>query len=511
MPMTDRNPSSAVGSSLPARRPKNSPHRLDSRGTVGKDEAMSSGRRRALAERRAVRYLRALSERARWSLLAVVAVLTLALGMLGFASGGGGAGRGVTDLLYLAMQLFVLESGAVQPPVPWTLDVARLVAPLVTAFATAGLLTRLVTELRAAAGYGARRRRDHIIICGLGNKGKRLARDFAELGDKVVAVEAGTRERADRTTVLRGDATDPEMLKRAGIAGAKRLIAVCGQDGQNAQIAAVAGRLVAKGNRAEPLSAYIHIADRDLKRLLRPLESRTSREDDTERLRVRLVNIYERGAESMLAMTPSFYAEHRGEMIIVGLGEVGECLVVKASRDYGGPEPLRTCIIDRDADGKVAELEDRHSNVAWDLVPVEIDVTKHGFERGDYLGVLRDPTHVGSIYVCIDDDPLALKTALSMRDRFKEQGSKPKIKVRTSHGTEGLASVLGSGSGREFEGIHAFPFLDTVCTTRVFTAIEPGASPDPDEAPRADVEKADHQSDCSPEVPSVPRVGGEGA
>lgn len=126
----------------------------------------------------------------RWWGLAACALATLAIGMLGFAAvpQPGPDRRSFDDLLYLALQLFVVESGAVPPPVPRSLDVARLVAPALTALATAGLVTKLITELRAVTGRSARQRTGHVIICGLGKKGKRLARGFSQDG-KVVAID----------------------------------------------------------------------------------------------------------------------------------------------------------------------------------------------------------------------------------------------------------------------------------------------------------------------------------
>ena len=61
-----------------------------------------------------------------WVLIATAIILTLALGFLGFADSNG-ALRPYTTHLYLAIQLFTLESGAFVdvPDVNWKLEVAR--------------------------------------------------------------------------------------------------------------------------------------------------------------------------------------------------------------------------------------------------------------------------------------------------------------------------------------------------------------------------------------------------
>ena len=419
------------------------------------------------------RRLKAFLAENRWALLGAAALATLGLGMVGFAHVPDPSADRKTsrDLLYRALQLFVLESGAVPPPVPWQLDFARLGAPAITALATAGLANRVVQELRAVAGRNIGRRKNHVIICGLGKKGKRLAAEFARERKKVVAIEM--EEGGGRTLVrsrgwvtLKGDAKDPEMLRRAGLKSADRLIAVCGSDGTNAEIA-VAARSIVENERTTDLPALIHIANRELKSLLAPIEG-----SGDDKLNARLINVYELGAEAMLAMAPSFRADEddRRGLLIVGLGEVGQCLAVKAAKAWSGPagEPLRLHAIDLAAEKKVNALRSLHPELdgRWELTPLEWNINEHAnYQRGGFLANLAEAGTVGAIYICIDDDPLALQTALTMRKTFSDPHLA--IKVRTADGRAGLASVL---DGTAFPGIHAFGLLDVACTPRIFGA-----------------------------------------
>ena len=86
--------------------------------------------------------------------------------------------RSPGDLLYLTIQLFVLESGAVEGPVGWQLEVARFLAPAVAAY-TAVLALALLFYERFQL-FRLRYARGHVVICGLGQKGLLLARGFRE-------------------------------------------------------------------------------------------------------------------------------------------------------------------------------------------------------------------------------------------------------------------------------------------------------------------------------------------
>lgn len=273
-----------------------------------------------------------------------------------------------------------------------------------------------------------------------------------------------------RILLLEGDATEEATLRRAGVKGATALIAVCGNDGTNAEIA-VAVSNVTK-DRATPLRAYIHVAERELKDLLQPLEHAHGDMLETE-----LVNVYERGAEAMLDSPPAFSGEQsrHGALLVIGLGELGQCLVVKAARRWRGRTPLRVLLIDLEADVKVKALRARHPDLkdAWELVPLQVDIMSHTFESGDYLALVGDVTGLGPMYICIDDDSLALTTALTMRKTFDEVGVNGiPIKVRTSHGEAGLASLLHQRANVElrFPQVHAFGLLDETCTPARFTA-----------------------------------------
>ena len=108
----------------------------------------------------------------RWFILAFLALVTFGLGYVGFLDyfNDVGVPKSTSDLAYLSLQLFTLESGSVpETGAPWQLEVARLAAPVASA-------TAFVAALAAAfqqqiEDWRLRRERDHVVVCGLGTRG----------------------------------------------------------------------------------------------------------------------------------------------------------------------------------------------------------------------------------------------------------------------------------------------------------------------------------------------------
>jgi hypothetical protein len=137
--------------------------------------------------------------RIQWPLAACLAVAALVLGFVGFTRFFAALGepRSGWDILYLTIQLFVLESGSVFGPVPWELQVARLLAPGVAGYATLGALGILFRD--QFERFRVRFFRGHVVICALGRKGLLLAKSLRERGDRVVVVEEDAENDLIRT------------------------------------------------------------------------------------------------------------------------------------------------------------------------------------------------------------------------------------------------------------------------------------------------------------------------
>jgi len=410
-----------------------------------------------------------------WPTIGVCAVLSIVLGYIGFAQMYEALGeeQDFWGTLYPSLQLFVMESGAVTGPVTWPLQVARFLAPAVTmATAAKALAVVFGEQLRRVR---LRLTHDHTVVCGLGRKGLLVAEALAHGGERVVVVEKdesntyvlGVRERG--VAVVLGDAAEADVLRRARVPQARRVLAVCGDDGVNASVA-VHARELCCDRATRPLDCVVHIVDDNLCRLLKEQELRGTG-DCT--VRFEFFNAYERGARLLLRQHPPFdtaaatSTDAAPHIVIVGCGTMGSSLVAQAAREWwrvarGTGRRLTVTVVDREARARCEAIEVRWPRLpeSCDLVPVELDVTTPQFERGEFLdqsGSGRPP--VGCVYVCLDHDSRGLTAALAVHAGVHGRGLP--IVVRIS-GLSGLARLATCSVGG-FENLTCFSVTAGVC------------------------------------------------
>ena len=429
-------------------------------------------------KRRHARYRKRLRQGWRrwgWITLAVLAIVTVLLGYVGyrayFEDAGVGGSRG--DALYRTIQLFALEGGAVDP-VPWQLEIARVLAPLVTALAVVNAIVAIFHEQLQTLKL--RRMRGHAVVCGLGTRGLRLAERFSERGE-VAAIERNPqaegmeRCRDEGIVVLIGDATDSALLAQTRPRSARYLIIVGDDDRSNAEVAARA-RELAVNRPAGRLEVFVHVADVRLCSLLRERERAAGGSDS---FGLRFFNVFETGARAWLQEHPPFGEDGDAvkgapRLIVAGVGQMGKSLVIGAVRDWlslqveTGTRP-RITLIDRQASRERDWLWLEHPRLDQfcDLDAVDVDVTTPTFDQGAFLFDSEGRCDATTIYVCFDDDALSLETALSLHQRLG--GNEVPIVVRMKE-HRGLAALLDrrSEATQAFANLHVFHLLESTCT-----------------------------------------------
>ncbi|MFN2166273.1 MAG: potassium channel family protein [Anaerolineae bacterium] len=89
--------------------------------------------------------------------------------------------------------------------------------------------------------------KDHYILCGYGRVGRQVARELAASGADVVVIDTDARRLAEEEPAPRfhilGDASDDDVLVRAGIERARGLVAATGTDAENVFITLTARSL----------------------------------------------------------------------------------------------------------------------------------------------------------------------------------------------------------------------------------------------------------------------------
>lgn len=415
----------------------------------GKGRRRSGGLRRWLKARR-------------WLIGGGFIALALALGLVGFRDyfAAQGRPRSFWDLWYLTLQLFVLESGSIPGPMGWELEAARLLAPLISAWAAVQALAALFRD--QFNGVRARFLRGHAVICGLGRKGSLLARHFHEAGWRVLAIERDDGNdaiaplRREGITVLLGDAADASMLRKARLPRAGCLIAVAGDDGRNSEIAVRAADAL-RPRPGRPLPVLAHIVDPELCDLLRGREVAT----ESAPIRLEYFNIYASGARAWLRENP---LAAPARLLIVGLGHLGERLIVQAADEWRlvlqRREKLPVTVVDREATPRLSALRLRfpRADEACQLDALDIDACSPEFGRG---GFLFDDAGIGrfsAIFVCFDQETLALTSALSLHRCLGRQAAPITVRLEDE---AGLARLLAAGAGGgEAGNLRPFAMLD---------------------------------------------------
>jgi len=318
-------------------------------------------------------------------------------------------------------------------------------------------------------------RRGHVVVCGLSRKSLILARGFLERGQTVVVIEQDAENDLVRqcrdlgAVVLIGDAAEAWLLRKAGVARARYLFALCGDDGVNAEIAVRAAQLLGPRPGA-PLTCVLHIFDPQLCTLLRERELDAG---SAGRLRLEFFNLYDLGARVLLEENPlaapdpeAVAAGHR--LVIVGLGRLGESLLVNAARQWHATGAagvrLHVTLIDQDAQAIAATLQARYPGLkqCCALTPLDMDVHSAAFQEADFLGAATPGATPARVFVCLDDDSLSLAAALALARHSRDRH--PTIVVRMAQDA-GLAVLLrgveaGAGS---FQHLRAFGLLDRTC------------------------------------------------
>ncbi len=358
----------------------------------------------------------------------------------------------------------------------------RLIA-LFLMFAGIGALSFLTAAIASFLVRGdgwqqlrLRRFKHHIIVCGLDKRGLLLVRAFCERGVQVVALESDENNdfvpvaRELGAIVLLGDPRERILLENAGIARAQTVIALCGDDGINAEIAARARDCATRRPSGDPLVCSVHIVDADLWALLREWEISASGS-----FRLQFFNLVDSAARALLDEHPAFSLPASGapQLLIVGAGRLGRSLLVHSARAWhdapqSSPpqerEKLRCLLIDRNAERIAELLHLRHPELSatCELSTLSLDAGDPEFHRAQFLFDEDGEPCVSRVYVCLPDDAASLAAALALHGRLRVTGVPV---VAAMQEDSGLTSLLREirGSGRRFETLHALGLMERAC------------------------------------------------
>jgi len=383
--------------------------------------------------------------------------------------------------LYQALQLFALHSINTESEecVRLPLQLARFLAPTLTFYAAIRALLFIFSSQLFALKLS--RSRNHIVVCGLGRRGFLFAKEFLEGAERVVVIEENPnnnymnqcRERG--ALVLEGSATDPEILGRAGVDRAKYVVAVCGADSTNADIATQTAKLVERKTGAP--TCFIHIFDPGLCRLL--VEQALSQASDLPRLE--FFNIYDVGARSIVDEHPGFgkIDDPHGRpphLLVIGVGRMGQSLIYHAAHSWwikhrGVGEKMKVTALDKDAMNKAELLRLRFPQLSksCEILPLKIDIESPEFQKASFLFDATGTCVMTGIVISFDDDSKSLSAALAMMQHMRDCPAPLIVRMTEEVGLASLIEHAKAGSS-SFAGMETFTLLNRACTKEVLTA-----------------------------------------
>ncbi len=373
------------------------------------------------------------------------------------------------ETAYQAAQRFAVQMRAFASSQSWVLNALRLISPLIALYTVIGATIILFSEKWQL--LRVRFFRGHVILSGLSRKNYRAVRQFRERKMQVVVIERNKEHpfidscRDLGAVVIIGDTHDPVVLQRAGVRFARYLIADTGDDGANAALAARVSGLAGPSS-SPPLLCLIHLSDPTLCQFLRDQELRAK---PGSRCQVEYVNVYDLAARALLeehsyrkAGKPTADSPH---VMIVGFGKMGQSLAVRIARDWraargSSEEVLQITVIDRAAARKVSQVLTRYPKLPHicAFIPKTMDVADAELQHVQTLFEADVPAPA-IIYVCLDNDSLALSTGLKLA--AGTQASAAPIVVRTLEAT-GVAQLIDHARSMPSAAqmLHAFPVLD---------------------------------------------------
>jgi hypothetical protein len=411
----------------------------------------------------------------RWALLGFAAVVAFALGWVGYtrhlnelyAEGALKHPPQATDIAYETVKLFLMGSPGTTG-LPVTIEIARILAPVVAGYAALSGLALLFhdrfQQLRIPLMRG------HVVICGLGYVGSLFGDHLRKAGHEVVVVELDPANpllevcRSWHSPFVVGDARLEDTLRAAGVQRAAQLLALCPNDSVNTEVVAVARRL-ATGRRSNALRCLARIGNPELCRLLRVQEANSS---DGGPSSLDFFNIDEISAQLCLDEF-SIEAENGRPHILVGrLDAMGTWLVKHAAwgwfTDRTDDVPLWVTVVDDRADERVRGLLDQYPALESVCRFVQSSFSVRDLHRLDALQADAGAPPITCAYVSAYLDEDAIEAALTLRHYLD---SKVPMVVALAR-TDGVARLItDAADSGELANVTVFPALERTCTAEL--------------------------------------------
>ncbi|OLS22369.1 MAG: hypothetical protein HeimC3_31110 [Candidatus Heimdallarchaeota archaeon LC_3] len=403
-----------------------------------------------------------------WYFVIFLLLSTFILGFIGFNDYL--ANKSISNIIYNILRLFILE-GDFTDPIPIHLEIARFLGPLLLAYA--GIIAGLTFFHEAIQNFQLKFIKNHVIICGLGEKGEFLALDFLKSNFKVVIIEKD-RENSNiiqfkkkNTIIIIADASEKAVLQKIRIDYAKYVIAVCGDDGVNIEIAVhgynIINNIIEEKIGKTPIDlekkvkCYVHLVNPNLKKILKKHIIFTNPHDIFDLV---FFNSYENAArilfrnfpvDQLTVINPSFESVH---IVVIGLGQMGRNIVLQAAKicHYASKMRASITVVDKIANQKVESFIHEYPSIEkiLNFYYEQVDVISPDLQNAKFW---ESKSEISLFIVCLDDDVLSLSTGLSLLNRMGDKRKPVLVRMKEN---SGLATLLNEPDFLEENPLYPF-------------------------------------------------------
>lgn len=433
-----------------------------------------------------------------WVIIAFFWVLTFVTGYIGYQRylpliNNTEGSPTPSNIIYHIIQLFVLQA-SFPANVDWNLQIARFLAP--TLLALAGLQALLYVFNSRIDNVFLRFTNNHIIICGLGERGLAIAQSFFDYGEKITVIDNDLDNinikflKQHGVRIISGDATSIDLLNRIRAPYCRYLFATMNDDGENVEIAVNLFKLLRKVRRKDMtkfqslsklnkeehlVQCFINIADPQIRNLLKHHSIAT---DPNDLFELKFFNTYENSSNLVFRhpelnkyIELTYNNQTPLHIAIVGFGEMGQEIYLMILRlfEFLGPKKLHFIVFDISAEKKMQLFLKRYPNL--DLLSTyetkDIDINEADFLDEISKSIQEiDENEEMLIFFCIDTDNIGVSAALSILPILRNE-SIP-IFVQT-YSDAGLATILRSKDVFHFTNNPVIPFgiIKEICNKRI--------------------------------------------
>ena len=393
------------------------------------------------------------------------------------------------SLIYHTLQLFILHGPHLDRPVPWQLHVGRLLGAIPLCVAAVMAFLKVFPDEWNLLMLRLPWTRGHVVICGLGDIGQRLALQGRQQKRRIVAIEKScshsTRQlmRNEGVLILDGDANDEGQLKPAQVHRAEFVIASCEDDQTNAAIAAMVGKVLGSARgRSVPLVCRTMIGNPDTRQLL----SRHPLFSDALRYRVNFSDLDQHAvaARQAFRLYPLDFQPIRQHddtvvrLVVIGFGNAGQSLALHAAQighfanEVGKGKRLRLTIMDSNV-ALFEEFRARYPNLDR---ACEVESIAGREMKSDLLSALADLCPPGeqantltTYAFCWDDhlsDERNFRLGIELLTRVKSRAAQILIRQNTRKGFAVLLSY-GHDAAAAAGRLHPFGMVEDVFSWNV--------------------------------------------